>query len=244
MAQRDFSHTTRKAYSKCLFAMLACFALVCSLAVLSGCSSSESADALRDRMLSSESSYEHEENDGHVHMYNHNLKNDTYICSECGKEYEGDSDDLVEAGGANSGEPNQSKARRSEPAEPVYDNPLWPTNSPQLLSIPEENRWYNAPSHVGTYCTIAGPVVDVISAKDAPGGSIFVCIGSAYPDTDCVELLVWSEGDMSAFSKMITDVSTEPNSWLSVTGYLQLYEGYMQFNSADGCEFTWWTNMS
>lgn len=96
MMRKELLLETRKAHFNRLLAVGVCLAFVFGLTILPGCSSSENADALRDRMSSSESSYEHEEDDGHVHMYNHNLKDDTYICSECGKEYEGNPDDLVE----------------------------------------------------------------------------------------------------------------------------------------------------
>lgn len=127
---------------------------------------------------------------------------------------------------------------------PTYEDERWPTNNPSLLAIPESDRWYNARSNVGTYCTVAGPVVDVNYAENSRGKPVFVCIGAAYPSQDCVELVIWTEGDWSAFSELLTALYQYPDCWLSVTGYLQSYEGYMQFNSADGVQFRWWTNVS
>ena len=216
------------------------FALSLALLFTPGCSSSRS-DA--------EESYEYEENDGHLHTYNHNLKTDEYICSECGKVYEGDPDNLVEeedyAEQDSGSQSAQGASRRSgRSTSPAYEDERWPTTRSDLLSIPESDRWYNASGKIGTYCTVAGPVKSVYCASDSPGKPVFVSIGSAYPSQDCVELVVWTEGDWSAFSRMLTDVDSEPNSWLSVTGWLQLYDGYMQINSADGCEFSWWTNVN
>lgn len=127
---------------------------------------------------------------------------------------------------------------------PTYEDERWPTNNPSLLAIPESDRWYNARSNVGTYCTVAGPVVDVNYAEGSRGKPVFVCIGAAYPSQECVELVIWTEGDWSAFSELLTALYQYPDCWLSVTGYLQSYEGYMQFNSADGVQFSWWTNVS
>lgn len=125
-----------------------------------------------------------------------------------------------------------------------YEDERWPTTNSQLLAIPESQRWYNASSRVGTWCTIAGPVVRVTYSGDSAGKPVFVNIGAAYPSTSSVQLVVWTEGDWSAFSPMLTDVDQNEHCWLSVTGYLQSYNGYMQFDSSDGCEFRWWTNVS
>ena len=102
---------------------------------------------------------------------------------------------------------------------PTYDDPRWPTTSPDLLSIPESERWYNAWAKAGTWCTDAGPVVGVTHSSDSAGKPVFVNIGSAYPAADSVQLVIWTEGDWSAFSPMLTDVDQIPNCWLSVTGY-------------------------
>ena len=44
---------------------------------------------------------------------------------------------------------------------PTYQDPRWPTTNPELLAIPESDRWYNASSKIGQYGTIAGPVKSV-----------------------------------------------------------------------------------
>lgn len=125
-----------------------------------------------------------------------------------------------------------------------YEDERWPTTNTQLLAIPESQRWYNASSQVGTRCTVAGPVVSVTYASSSAGKPVFVNIGAAYPSKESVQLVIWTDGDWSAFSSMLTDLDQNESCWLSVTGYLQSYNGYMQFNSSDGCEFTWWTNVS
>lgn len=43
-----------------------------------------------------EPTYTHSPNDGHIHSYIHDLKNDEYICSLCGEEFKGDPSRLVE----------------------------------------------------------------------------------------------------------------------------------------------------
>ena len=127
------------------------------------------------------------------------------------------------------------------PRVPAYDDPRWPTTSSTFTAMPEEVRWYNAWNMVGNYCTIVGPVHDVYQATEEAGRPIFVHIGNAYPD--CVSLVIWEDawGD---FSRMISDVDMNDNSWLSVSGYLSEYNGNLQFNIADGeLTYEWWTNV-
>ncbi|MEE0705444.1 MAG: hypothetical protein UCH28_03555 [Adlercreutzia sp.] len=125
---------------------------------------------------------------------------------------------------------------------PRYEDERWPTTNKQLLAIPKSQRWYNAAKHVGSTCTIAGPVVNVYQAKEASGMPIFVNIGTAYPSSDCVTLLIWAD-QLDDFEEMLNAVD-DGDAWLSVTGYLSSYNGSMQFNIDDGpVEYTWWTNV-
>ena len=127
--------------------------------------------------------------------------------------------------------------------EPEYEDPLWPTTNSQLLAIPESERWYNAAQHVGTTCTVAGPVVNVYQAKESRGMPIFVDIGEAYPSSRSVTLLIWAEA-LSDFEEMLNEVD-DGDAWISVTGYLGTYEGRLQFNIDDGpVQYTWWTHVS
>lgn len=115
----------------------------------------------------------------------------------------------------------------------------WPTTNPQLLAIPEENRYYNAWNHVWTTCTVAGPVVNVYQAKDAAGAPIFISIGDYYPSPSCVTLVIWADA-YNDFAQMINEVD-DGGAWLSVTGYLSEYNGGLQFDISDGyVEYTWW----
>ena len=120
-------------------------------------------------------------------------------------------------------------------------DPMWPTTNKELLAIPESQRWYYASEHVGTQCTIVGPVVDVYQAKESNGMPIFVSIGRAYPDSHCVTLLIWAE-HLDGYEEMLHDVD-HGNAWISVTGYLSLYNGNMQFNSDDPIQYRWWTGV-
>ena len=126
-----------------------------------------------------------------------------------------------------------------EPPEPAYEDPRWPTTNPQLLAIPEAERYYNAWNHVWTTCTVAGPVVNVYQAKDSAGMPIFISIGASYPSSDCVTLVVWADA-YNDFAEMINDVDSG-GAWLSVTGYLSEYNGGLQFDISDGyIEYRWW----
>lgn len=126
---------------------------------------------------------------------------------------------------------------------PRYEDERWPISNPELTSVPEDQRWYNARSHMGTTCTVVGPVVDVYQAADEAGAPVFVDIGEAYPSSGNVTLVIWAQ-DIDPFLDMLNAVD-DGGAWLSVTGYLNNYEGMPQFNSAmSSIQFTWWTNVS
>ena len=125
---------------------------------------------------------------------------------------------------------------------PQHKDERWPTTSPTLIAIPEYQRWYNARQHMGSCCTIVGPVISVFQATDEPGAPVFVDIGEAYPSNGNVTLLIWAQ-DIAPFLDMLNDVD-DGGAWISVTGYLNNYEGMPQFNSAmSAIECTWWTNV-
>lgn len=75
--------------------------------------------------------------------------------------------------------------------------------------------------------------------KDSKGDPIFIDIGEAYPSKDSVTLLVWGD-QYDDFSEMINDVD-DGGAWLQVTGYLSVYNGYLQFNAGKGrIKYSWW----
>ena len=128
------------------------------------------------------------------------------------------------------------------PSKPRYKDSRWPTTNKQLLAIPESERWYNAWANAGSNCTIAGPVVKVYKDTESYGMPIFVDIGKSYPSDESVTLVVWA-GQYYDFAQNINDVDNG-GAWLSVTGYLSVYDGRLQFNADDGyIEYTWWTNV-
>lgn len=111
----------------------------------------------------------------------------------------------------------------------------------ERLGIPQSQLWYNAGDHVGETCTVTGPVVNVYQAKDADGMPIFIDIGAAYPSDNRVTLVVWGE-HYDDFAEMINAVD-HGGAWLSVTSYLEAYEGSLQMTSNNGCNYTWWTGV-
>ena len=111
----------------------------------------------------------------------------------------------------------------------------------ERLGIPQSQLWYNVGDRIGETCTVAGPVVDVYQAKDANGMPIFIDIGAAYPSNNRVTLVVWGE-HYDDFAEMINAVD-HGGAWLSVTSYLEVYEGSLQMNSDNGCDYTWWTGV-
>lgn len=131
----------------------------------------------------------------------------------------------------------------STTATATYENPQWPTRNSTLLAVPDNERWYNAWGSAGTTCTITGPVVRVYQAKDENGMPIFIDIGAAYPNTNGVTLVVWGN-QYYQFADMINAVD-DGGAWLSVTGYLSVYDGHLQFDAGDGyVEYRWWTRVS
>ena len=126
-----------------------------------------------------------------------------------------------------------------EVAEPEPLDPNWPTTNPDLLAIPEADRWYNAGSKVGTYGTIAGPVGSVYQAKNSPGMPVFVNIGNAYPNGNRAQVVIWGER-VPEFEEML-DAIDDGGAWVSVTGYIGSYDGVPQIDVNDGyTEWTWW----
>ena len=124
--------------------------------------------------------------------------------------------------------------------EPEPLDPNWPTTNPDLLAIPEADRWYNAGSKVGTYGTIAGPVGSVYQAKNSPGMPVFVNIGNAYPNGNRAQVVIWGER-VPEFEEMLNAID-DGGAWVSVTGYIGSYEGVPQIDVNDGyTEWTWWT---
>ena len=109
------------------------------------------------------------------------------------------------------------------------------------LGIPQSQLWYNAGQYVGEVCTIAGPVASVHQATDANGMPIFVDIGAAYPSENRVTLVIWTE-HYDDYAEMLYEVD-HGGAWLSVSSYLDVYEGSLQMNSDNGCEYTWWTGV-
>lgn len=138
---------------------------------------------------------------------------------------------------------SKNEPRSDTPSQPRYEDSRWPTTDPEFLSMPESYRWYNAWDSAETVCTIAGPVVNVYQATGSSGMPIFIDIGTAYPDIDSVTLVVWAD-QCDSFSQMINDVDNG-RAWLSVTGYLSVYDGLLQFDAGEGSiSCTWWTNVS
>ena len=126
-----------------------------------------------------------------------------------------------------------------EVAEPEPIDPNWPTTNPDLLAIPEADRWYNAESKVGTYGTIAGPVGSVYQAVNSPGMPVFVNIGNAYPNGNRAQVIIWGER-VPEFEEMLNAID-DGGAWVSVTGYIGSYEGVPQIDVNDGyTEWTWW----
>lgn len=124
--------------------------------------------------------------------------------------------------------------------EPEPLDPNWPTTNPDLLAIPEADRWYNAGSKVGTYGTIVGPVGSVYQAKNSPGMPVFVNIGNAYPSGSRAQVVIWGER-VPEFEEMLNAID-DGGAWVSVTGYIGSYEGVPQIDVNDGyTEWTWWT---
>lgn len=133
----------------------------------------------------------------------------------------------------------QERKQREEEMERLEEST--PETIAGRLGIPQPDLWYNAGEHAGETCTVAGPVANVYQAKDANGMPIFIDIGATYPSDNRVTLVVWGE-HYDDFAEMINAVDGG-GAWLSVTSYLDVYDGSLQMNSDNGCEYTWWTGV-
>lgn len=143
---------------------------------------------------------------------------------------------------SNSNANTSSGIEKEQPRQERYSDARWPTTNPELLAIPEEQRWYNAWANVGTTCTVAGPVVDVYQAVDENGMPIFVTVGVDYPNCESVTLVIWAD-DEDAFDSTLHAID-HGNAWISITSYLTTYNGYLQFSSDNYVEWTYWTGIS
>ena len=68
-------------------ALIICICFALGTVGVMGCSSGSS---------SQQESYSHSVNDGHLHIYEHRLHPDEYVCSECGHVFDGDPSTLRE----------------------------------------------------------------------------------------------------------------------------------------------------
>lgn len=139
--------------------------------------------------------------------------------------------------------PKKSAERQWVDDSPSYEDDRWPTNNRELLSIPKSERWYNASKHIGTQCTIAGPIANSYQATNSTGSPIFLDIGAAYPNKKRVSIVIWDE-DIQDNRQLLDDVYGRSNCWISVTGYLSKYNGNMQMKSSNGLSYTWWTGVN
>lgn len=129
-----------------------------------------------------------------------------------------------------------AKASSSTNSEPTYSNPLWPTTYPELLAIPEADRWYNSREQVGSYGTIAGPVASVAHLDNR----VMVNIGADYPDPSRAQVVIWAE-DVSSLQDVL-DAIDHGNAWVAVSGEISEYGGVAEIDVSDGrTEWRWWT---
>jgi len=128
------------------------------------------------------------------------------------------------------------------PKQPTYADSRWPTNNSTLLAIPENDRWYTAKNRVGTYGTIAGPVVRVYQAKDAQGMPIFIDIGNPYPNQNRAQIVIWARY-LSDFEDMLYQI-VPGTTWISATGRISEYDGVPELDTGEGyIECLLWTNI-
>ena len=126
---------------------------------------------------------------------------------------------------------------------PRYEDERWPTNNPELLVIPESNRYYMAYNYIGQTHTVAGPVAKVYQAVNSSGMPIFVDIGIGALPSDWFTLVIWAE-DLDADLERMLNAVDHGNAWLEVTGYIYLYEGQLQIQTGHGyIEYQWWTGV-
>lgn len=134
----------------------------------------------------------------------------------------------------------QPTFNQNKTAKPTYQDPRWPTTSPELLAIPESDRWYNAHEKIGEYGTIAGPVKRVYQAKDSQGMPVFIDIGEDYPSANRAQVVLWAE-DVAYCEEMLHAID-HGGAWVAFTGQISLYNGVPEINFSDGpVSWTYWT---
>jgi hypothetical protein len=180
---------------KGIIAFALCVALAISAVTLSGCSSSGSGSG-------TPSNYSYTQNDGHLHVYNHRLSDDKYICQLCGKVYTGDPSNLTTS---------------LEPPE----NDNIPSS---VEGVPQKYRSESASEHIGEMWTVVGKVHEVYYDSDGNGQPTFIDIGGEYPNQH-VTLIIWGE-NRGMFSP--SPESLFAGKWLDVTGEIYSYDGKPQ----------------
>lgn len=116
----------------------------------------------------------------------------------------------------------------------------WPTTEPELLSIPESQRWYTASSRIGTYGTIAGPVKNIYYASNSKGHPTFIDIGTGYSGE--AQIVIW-ESEYFDCQSLIDD-AYNLDAWVSVTGQITSYNGKPQITSNGYISWRTWWNVS
>lgn len=123
-------------------------------------------------------------------------------------------------------------------SEPAYSDERWPTTSPELLAIPEADRWYSSRTKVGSVGTIAGPVASVVPL----GNRVMINIGEDYPNPDRAQVVIWRE-DVSEFRDLLSAID-HGGAWISIRGRISSYDGVAEIDVGDSrVEYTWWTNV-
>lgn len=117
----------------------------------------------------------------------------------------------------------------------TYSDPRWPTTHPELLAIPEADRWYNSRERVGSHGTIAGPVASVAYLDNR----VMVNIGADYPDPGRAQVVIWAE-QVSDFQDILNDID-HGGAWVAVSGQIRAYDGVAEIDVGDGpTDWRWW----
>lgn len=92
--------------------------------------------------------------------------------------------------------------------------------SEQTMIPDDAIPWQEASQHIGENATVYGPVVDAEYAATSNGRPTFIDLGSAYPETNRVTVVVWDE-DRSAFPE--APESMYSGCTICVTGSIYYY---------------------
>lgn len=122
-------------------------------------------------------------------------------------------------------------------SSPPETNTYEPVSFAQETSITDNEadgqdyiEWYDAQNYIGEYLTVHGVVAGTHYASSSNGAPTFINVGSDYPDTSRLTVLIWGQYryNFPQEPELMYD-----GMEIFVTGFISEYEGVAQIEVTD-----------